>query len=103
MTEEHGDEAPPTPHVGRTPAERAGATPLDPERFKANAGMPMVQREREIVGRVPEDEEPVAPVVRRRRGRAPSSTRRRPGSGRAWLVADYEVPTDLSLATVLQL
>ena len=42
---EQGDESPPTSQPGRTPAERAGATPLDPERFKANAGMP------ELVGR----------------------------------------------------
>jgi D-alanyl-D-alanine carboxypeptidase/D-alanyl-D-alanine-endopeptidase (penicillin-binding protein 4) len=66
---EQGDESPPTSQPGRTPAERAGATPLDPERFKANAGMPVVQRQREIVGRIPEGEAPVDPVVRRRRSR----------------------------------
>lgn len=87
MTEEHDDEAPPSSREARTPAERAGATPLDPERFRANAGMPMVQREREIVGQIPAEEVPIDPVVRRRRSSTPSATRRRPGSGRRWLVA----------------
>ena len=84
---EQGDESPPTSQPGRTPAERAGATPLDPERFKANAGMPVVQRQREIVGRIPEGEAPVDPVVRRRRSRPPTTAHRRPRSATAWFVA----------------
>lgn len=80
------DESPPPQRPGRTPAERAGATPLDPERFKHNVGMPVGQRQREVIGQVPAEEEPVAPVVRRRR-RSPEPTRRRPVSPRPWFVA----------------
>jgi D-alanyl-D-alanine carboxypeptidase/D-alanyl-D-alanine-endopeptidase (penicillin-binding protein 4) len=89
MTDEHDDDEapPPASRAARTPAERAGATPLDPERFKANAGMPMVQREREIVGRIPDEEVPVAPVVRRRRSRPAAAPRRAPRSARGFLVA----------------
>lgn len=80
------DESPPTQRPGRTPAERAGATPLDPERFRHNVGMPVGQRQREVIGQVPAEEEPVVPVVRRRR-RAPEPARRRPVSSRPWFVA----------------
>ena len=63
------DESPPEPQRPLTPAERAGATPLDPERFRLNAGMPVGQRQRELLGRPPGEypEEVVEPVVRRRR------------------------------------
>lgn len=87
MSDGRDDESPPAPREARTPAERAGATPLDPERFKANAGMPVVQRQREIVGQVPVEDVPVEPVVRRRRSAGPAASPRRRGSGRGWLVA----------------
>lgn len=86
MTDEPEDEAPP-PRGARTPAERAGATPLDPERFKANAGMPVVQRQREISGRIPIDDEVVDPVVRRRRRSADPMTSRPSRSAGPWFVA----------------
>ncbi len=81
------DEDPPTGGEGRTPAERAGATPLDPDRFKANAGMPVVRRHRaegaDIVEPEASGDEPT--VVRRER-RAASSTRRRPRAAAPWFV-----------------
>lgn len=83
------DEGPPRPHEGRTPAERAGATPLDPERFQANAGMPVVRRHRpegaDIVEPEASIDDPV--VVRRPRATAPTARRRRPGSGTPWFIA----------------
>ncbi|MFN7150367.1 MAG: hypothetical protein ACK4V6_12915, partial [Microthrixaceae bacterium] len=78
MAEPPRDETPPDRRPGRTPAERAGATPLDPERFRANAGMPMVQRQREIPGQVPIEDEPVEPIVRRRSARRRRSVSARP-------------------------
>ena len=78
MAEPPGDETPPDRRAGRTPAERAGATPLDPERFRANAGMPVVQRQREIQGQVPLEDEPVEPIVRRRPARRRRSVSARP-------------------------
>lgn len=80
------DESPPEPQRPLTPAERAGATPLDPERFRLNAGMPVGQRQRELLGRPPGEypEEVVEPVVRRRRSSARRSPR--PGSARPWLI-----------------
>ncbi len=82
------DESPPVRRDGRTPAERAGATPLDPERFRANAGMPVVQRQRDVAGQVPDDGDPASPVVRRpsRRG-DPMGARRRPPTTAAWFLA----------------
>lgn len=78
MAEPPQDEMPPERRPGRTPAERAGATPLDPERFRANAGMPMVQRQREIPGQVPVEDEPVEPIVRRRPTRRRRTVSARP-------------------------
>ena len=111
------DEGPPHQSRGRTPAERAGATPLDPERFQANAGMPMGQREREILGKIPAEDQPVTPVVRRRvRGRESSrrfprdtwSARRAGGSrdaggGRSILVAAVAVGAIALVALVAAL
>ncbi len=78
MAEPPQDETPPDRRPGRTPAERAGATPLDPERFRANVGMPMVQRQREIPGQVPIEDEPVEPIVRRRPARQRRAVSTRP-------------------------
>jgi hypothetical protein len=81
------DESPPDEQRRLTPAERAGATPLDPERFKLNAGMPVGQRNRELLGLAPGGDasaEPVEPVVRRRRSTSRSSARR--GTARPWLI-----------------
>jgi D-alanyl-D-alanine carboxypeptidase/D-alanyl-D-alanine-endopeptidase (penicillin-binding protein 4) len=78
MAEPPQDETPPERRPGRTPAERAGATPLDPERFRANVGMPMVQRQREIPGQVPVEDEPVEPIVRRRPTRRRRTVSARP-------------------------
>lgn len=53
----------------RTPAEAAGATPLDPELFRAQGGKPILNRNREIDGQIhlePPLDVPVVPVVRRR-------------------------------------
>lgn len=84
------DEEPPINSTGRTPAERAGATPLDTERFQANAGMPVVRRRRpegsaaiDLEGEVPADE---TNVVRRRRSSTPSRRRSRPGAATPWFV-----------------
>lgn len=82
MSDDFDDEAPPAPQRGRTPAERAGATPLDPERFQVHKGMPVGQRRREIVGQIPVEEEPAEPVVRRRR-----APRRDRAAGTAWFAA----------------
>lgn len=60
------DESPPTGRGARTPAEKAGATPLDPERFRVNVGMPVGQRQRELLTKPAADTE-VDPVVRRPR------------------------------------
>lgn len=81
------DESPPDEQRRLTPAERAGATPLDPELFKLNAGMPVGQRNRELLGLAPGGDasaEPVEPVVRRRRSTSRSSARR--GTARPWLI-----------------
>ncbi len=79
------DEDPPSGGGGRTPAERAGATPLDPDRFKANAGMPVVRRHRAEGADIVEPEAALddTPVVRRARS---ASTRRRPRSAAPWFV-----------------
>lgn len=88
MSDHTGDERPPGRREGRTPAERAGATPLDPEKLKAaNAGMPVVQRQREIQGRIPLDEDaPVEPVVRPR-GSRPRARSRGPVRPGRWFAA----------------
>lgn len=68
------DEQPPEDRRPQTPAERAGATPLDPSRLRANLGTPMAQRQREIDAQVAAQraEEGAPPVVRRRRNTAPA-------------------------------
>ena len=81
------DEGPPQDRPGRTPAERAGATPLDPDRFKANAGMPVVRRHRaEGADIVEPDLHADAPALVRR-SRGASGARRRPRSGAPWFAA----------------
>lgn len=89
MSGHDGDERPPPRRAGRTPAERAGATPLDPEKLKAaNAGMPVVQRQREIVGQIPmEDDAAAEPVVRRRRSSASATRPRGPARPGRWFLA----------------
>lgn len=63
------DEDPPDRRAPKTPAEAAGATPLDADKFRAHGGAPMLGRNREIIGEVQLDpEEPR--VVRRSRYRA---------------------------------
>ncbi len=88
MTDGTDDEAPPAERGPRTPAEKAGATPLDPERFRVNVGMPVGQRQRELLAKPAGDAE-VDPVVRRRSraaspGGGPAGSRR---SGQPWFVA----------------
>lgn len=87
MDDEHADdgrpddESPPPPAPPRTPAEQAGATPLDAERFRAHGGAPVGQRHREIPGRISdEDDVAVEPVRRRRRRRGTQHPKR-------WLAA----------------
>ena len=71
------DEDPPERQRFRTPAERAGATPLDPEAFRASAvGLPAERRR--TVDEVPPDPVAAGPLaagmeVRRRRRRRRSS------------------------------
>ncbi len=80
------DEDPPEGTDGRTPAERAGATPLDPARFQANAGMPVGRRHRpEGAGIVEPEASADDPVVVRRARRPTAAPRRRAGgSGAVW-------------------
>lgn len=60
------DEDPPDRPRGRNPAERAGATPLDPDRFRSQREMPVVRRQPGPI----EVDRPTAPrVVRRHRHR----------------------------------
>lgn len=62
------DEDPPDRRKPQTPAEAAGATPLDADKFRAHGGAPILGRNREIVGEVRLDpDEPR--VVRRSRYR----------------------------------
>lgn len=96
MAEPPQDETPPERRPGRTPAERAGATPLDPERFRANVGMPMVQRQREIPGQVPVEDEPVEPIVRRR----PTRRRRTVSARPIWWAAGVLGVIGLALIAV---
>lgn len=81
------DEDPPQQHDGRTPAERAGATPLDPSKFQANAGMPVVRRHRsEGVDIVEPDESPDGPRVVRRTRSTARGGRVRHRSSAPWFV-----------------
>lgn len=81
-----GDESPPEPRSAGTPAERAGATPLDPERFKANVGMPVGQRQRELLSKPAVGDQQVDPVVRRPRGISGSANRNGRSAAKPWLL-----------------
>ncbi len=83
------DEAPPPQRGARTPAEKAGATPLDPERFRVNVGMPVGQRQRELLAE-PAVEDEAGPVVRRRNRVGKGSARgtsTTSSTGGKWFVA----------------
>ena len=72
------NEEPPDTRGEQTPAERAGATPLDPELFRASAGPHGADRRRPLVD-VPTGPESSHEVRRRRR--------RRQSSARPWFIA----------------
>lgn len=88
MSDDADDEAPPPERAPRTPAEKAGATPLDPERFRVNIGMPVGQRQRELLTEPAGDAE-VDPVIRRRRtaGTAKAGPPGAHSSSRSWFLA----------------
>ena len=88
------DEQPPDHGGDKTPAERAGATPLDPELFRASAGPHAADRRRPLdeAGSGPPD----AYEVRRRR-------RRRQHSARPWFGAAAALAVVAVLATGLGL
>ena len=81
------DEQPPERPRFRTPAERAGATPLDPEAFRASAGGLAAERRRTIdeVPLDPAEDGPLGAGVEVRR------RRRRRRSTRPWWIAAAEL------------